>query len=303
MFQTVSTSEAPISVGGTALRCFWVVCADESYQVKVFPGEGRCGWIALRTLAGQGTVVMKDGQRWTVGADTLVVFDHSEVAFYGCVGGRWDFWWFEFFTDAREEAEDTEKIEDADGAERADGAAEGRGNTERIGGAMEVARLPVRRVVAMGVMEAESAEAFTCFQQLRRVDERGRAWASAAFVALTCRWAAESQASGERSAYGGAIGRVVEAMQKDLTGRRAMSEWAAMAGLGERRFRDVFAEVMGQSPKAYYDAMRIRVATEWLRMGHSVAAVAERLGYSSAFHFSRAFSAARGVAPSEYGRR
>ena len=67
------------------------------------------------------------------------------------------------------------------------------------------------------------------------------------------------------------------------------------------RFRQVFAALTGQAPKRFYDGLRLEYGRGLLRLGiHKVADVAERLGFSSPFHFSRAFKKHFGKPPSEF---
>jgi AraC family transcriptional regulator len=74
-----------------------------------------------------------------------------------------------------------------------------------------------------------------------------------------------------------------------------------VAHLSEGRFRRLFREVAGCAPKAYYENLRLARAVPWLQAGQmNLAGIAERLNYSSAFHFSRAFKKRYGLPPSAY---
>jgi transcriptional regulator GlxA family with amidase domain len=76
---------------------------------------------------------------------------------------------------------------------------------------------------------------------------------------------------------------------------------AHQACLSRRRFSQVFREVTGSSPKSYYDTLRLGMAKEMLRTTSlSLIQIAERFGFSSSFHFSKAFRHHFGVPPSEY---
>jgi transcriptional regulator GlxA family with amidase domain len=76
----------------------------------------------------------------------------------------------------------------------------------------------------------------------------------------------------------------------------------ARVGMGERAFRSAFQAVMDWSPKRYFDRLRLEKAAELLRQNrYSIAEIADLLGYSSPFHFSRAFRELFGVPPSTFG--
>ena len=78
---------------------------------------------------------------------------------------------------------------------------------------------------------------------------------------------------------------------------------ARMAGLGERRFRHVFASATGQSPKRFHEGLRLEFGRQLLMAGRiKLDDVADRTGFSSAFHFSRAFKKKFGHPPSLSGQ-
>ncbi len=79
-----------------------------------------------------------------------------------------------------------------------------------------------------------------------------------------------------------------------------VAQMACEAHMSERNFRLAFAAVTRQSPKRFYDRLRLRTAEELLRQGvYTVAQVGDRLGFSSPFHFSKAFKQCFGYPPSK----
>ena len=76
---------------------------------------------------------------------------------------------------------------------------------------------------------------------------------------------------------------------------------AHLTGLSTVYFRKVFTEVYGMPPIAYIHALRIRRAKEILKSDYgSITNVAQSLGYSSIYDFSRAFKNHTGVSPTAY---
>ncbi|MBE7043738.1 MAG: helix-turn-helix transcriptional regulator [Ruminococcaceae bacterium] len=66
-------------------------------------------------------------------------------------------------------------------------------------------------------------------------------------------------------------------------------------------FRKLFAEIYGVSPGAFIHGKRIEKAKEMLRSDYgSITNVAQALGYSSIYDFSRSFKTHTGFLPSEY---
>lgn len=76
------------------------------------------------------------------------------------------------------------------------------------------------------------------------------------------------------------------------------------AGISEVYLRRLFREARHTTPKQYILELRIRKARQLLAEGHlSVSEIAERCGFSSVYHFSRAFRRAAGSSPTDYGKK
>ena len=76
---------------------------------------------------------------------------------------------------------------------------------------------------------------------------------------------------------------------------------AGTAGMSTVYFRKLFTEVMGVSPITYAKQLRIEKAKEMLKSDYgTLTDVAQSLGYSSLYDFSRDFKKHTGTAPSKY---
>lgn len=76
---------------------------------------------------------------------------------------------------------------------------------------------------------------------------------------------------------------------------------ASLAGVSTVYFRKLFAAVMGVSPIAYAHRLRIEKAKEMLKSDYgTLTDLAQTLGYSSLYDFSRDFKKHTGVPPSKY---
>ena len=82
------------------------------------------------------------------------------------------------------------------------------------------------------------------------------------------------------------------------------SDLASICHLSESQLRRRFAAAYGNSPMAYRNSLRCRIAAELIsRTGLSLSEVSSRVGYSSVSDFYRAFVKYKGTSPSEYRRR
>ena len=76
---------------------------------------------------------------------------------------------------------------------------------------------------------------------------------------------------------------------------------AAVAGMSTVYFRKQFTEILGISPIAYTKQLRIEKAKEMLKSDYgALTDIAQALGYSSLYDFSRDFKKHVGVSPSKY---
>ena len=82
-----------------------------------------------------------------------------------------------------------------------------------------------------------------------------------------------------------------------------VSELASKMAISEVYLRRAFLSEFGVSPKAYLCSLRLERARLLLSEGvYTVGEISEACGYSSVYHFSRAFKENTGISPSAYGR-
>ncbi|MBO5790105.1 MAG: helix-turn-helix transcriptional regulator, partial [Clostridia bacterium] len=93
----------------------------------------------------------------------------------------------------------------------------------------------------------------------------------------------------------------VEYISQNCCGEISNDQLAALLGVSTVYFRKLFAEVMGVSPIAYARQLRIEKAKEMLKSDYgTLSDLAQSLGYSSLYDFSRDFKKHTGFAPSKY---
>ena len=245
------------------LHAVYCLHADSTYDVrKKLSGNGE--WVILRTLAGEGCVQLEGLPEMTVSADTLLYFRHEDVRRYYCSGELWQFYWFEFLCE------------------------------ERIG-------FSANTLMHVDPPEKEQDDCHTCLVLLRGEDEEAGSRASAFFCLLLYKWRLAVGASEKKGPYHLMIQQVVLELNACTDHPVSVGSMAGKVGLCERRFRQVFEQEMGTSPKKYHESVRMRMAEALLRnTSLPLGEIAERLGYCNPFYFSRRFQAIHGVAPSHF---
>jgi AraC family transcriptional regulator of arabinose operon len=92
--------------------------------------------------------------------------------------------------------------------------------------------------------------------------------------------------------------RLARLLDNDLAARATLTELAEHVGLTPRQLLYQFGKTSGEPLAGWIRRRRVTAARRLLSQGQSVTSVSERLGYANPYHFSRAFKAVTGVAPS-----
>ncbi|MGS1037427.1 GlxA family transcriptional regulator [Burkholderia glumae] len=139
--------------------------------------------------------------------------------------------------------------------------------------------------------------------------ERGQPLAtrvSEQFVLARIRGASDPQPIPVDSRVGFSRAELVEAvrlMEANLEEPLPLADLARLIGLSERQMQRMFKHYLSTSPTHYYLAVRLKHARELLRNSDlSIARVTPLAGFRSACHFSKAYRAQFGHAPSQERR-
>lgn len=260
---TFSVENNPISVVTLALRTVYCLHADHTYDVTKKGVQNR-DIVALRTMGGRGMVAIEGCGEIAAFPGTLLFFEHDRVRRYFCDGGAWDFWWFEF-------------------------------------AAAEMPNFPMNRLMHIEAPENEPGDFTACLDLLGRASAGTARLASAAFSLLLSKWMLQIECGKPENPHRVAVDQALKYMRANINRRISVDSLAREAGLCERRFRQVFMELTGVQPKKYLETLRIAIAEELLlNTSFPIGDISGRLGYSSQFHFCKAFRAARGVPPSQF---
>ncbi|GAA1119884.1 AraC family transcriptional regulator [Streptomyces javensis] len=109
----------------------------------------------------------------------------------------------------------------------------------------------------------------------------------------------EARAPGWYRALGDpVVGRALRLLQNNPAHPWTVAGLAAETGVSRAALARRFTALVGESPMAYLTGWRLALAADLLRdPEHTLAAVARRVGYGSAFALSAAFKRERGLSP------
>ncbi len=115
-----------------------------------------------------------------------------------------------------------------------------------------------------------------------------------------------SQAEGEQWAdeRNHHIEKALRIMQQSVFGKETLQSLSGRLSLSSAYLVRLFREKMRTTPMKYYSRLKVEAASSMLISTEmTVSEIADRLCFSSEFHFSRNFKQATGLAPTEYRRR
>jgi AraC-like DNA-binding protein len=258
-----------------ALKTVYMLRADITYDIngKYSTTSPENSIIALRTIGGKGKVRIAGHEEFTVFPETLMFFKRESVIRYYCSGKTWDFWWFEFYP-------------------------------------AENLSFPLNKIMNIDIVDNESDICYLCLKMLRRSDKASLLTASSSFNLLLYKWITAISYNNsvdnisKHNIYQAVIEKAINYIKSNISGNLSIRTIAGITGLCERRFRQIFKSQTGLQPKRYIDLYKINMAEELLKnTPFSLAEISQRLGYSTQFHFSKAFKKSRGVPPSCYRKK
>lgn len=212
-------------------------------------------------MGGGGELVNSEGRKTHLPAGSLFCIEEKRVIFYRTVEPNWRFWWFLFHLEG-------------------------------------TLPLPVGQKMSVPVKKWEYSDFERIKGEIKHTRHEQRAYGTACFTAMVYRWLSLQQDSRKKGEHEDSIEYLISRLQESPGENWSVRDMAESCHLSIRRFRDVFKAYTGRSPKLFLEQIRLRQGQELLRMGGcNVTEAADRLGYSSAFHFSRSYRKMFGEPP------
>jgi len=258
MQQLLSKRECVSDIFRGQLNAVWHVDADSTYNVNSKNGPQGSQYVVVRTLMGRGTIDLSSGDRFTLEANSLLMFKATTLRHYAATKQGWRFYWFEFDM-------------------------------------IDPPSTMLDRVFSIRMSAQEQAELERCFTGLSSRISCECRMAEALFLYLLADWQVRSGVvnAGEISRQ-----ELLSLLDKGRCERLSVRELARQAGMCERSFRDAVQGATGLSPKAYMIKNEMEAAMELLRTtSMTITEIASCFNYVNPLYFSRAFKKYYGVSP------
>ena len=242
--------------------CAYHVEADTSYRCKKGVSADRRGSVLIRTTGGEGRLTLSGERSFELPEDTLLLVPAWKLENYATGRNQWNFWWFEF-----ENGEDF---------------------------------FPLEQLFTIRSTELETLLLGRVMDAMRSSNTDGTETASSFFSALMCLWREEIHPQLKPTPRS-ALSLLVQEMREFPEREYRIPETAARLFLSDRRFRTLFFERTGMTPKEFIIHYRMeRAGAMLLSTALPVAQIAEVCGYSDPLYFSRQFRRYCGVSPTDF---
>jgi AraC-like DNA-binding protein len=97
------------------------------------------------------------------------------------------------------------------------------------------------------------------------------------------------------------IERTIDAVRNNLNMHASIHELAAIANMSDAYYAQQFRRHTGESPRSYFNKLRIKVACEYLaQTGAKIDTISHLVGYEDSFYFCRLFKRITGQTPTGY---
>lgn len=242
----------------------WDVHEQASYNVpRGHDTYAHPGLILCRTLRGEGEAWTTNGRHFILPPNSLILLENPAIRRYKTHVDTWEFWWFQII----------------------------------MHGPLP---LPLNHMITVPVHPKDEDDFQTITQLVKSPAATERCLAASMLGVMLQRWISQCPDVRPLTPQRAAVENLIRMMHDTQGEPWTVEDMAKTIHLSVRRFRQIFHDATGTSPKIYYDNLRLTHAREQLIMGMgNVSQVAEAFGYSSPFHFSKAFRKHFGHPPSD----
>ncbi len=248
------------------LRSFWDVNGDHNYR-STWPRDRPLDFIEgavviVYTIQGKGTVVLKNGTELHLRGASLVFLDPLTISHYWCDSGYWKLYWIEIIPE-------------------------------------KTLPIPREEIINIDNHAHYHIDFTNLISTLQQPDNLHKACAVSILNKMIYEWLLLNSIKRAES-HEKVIHLIIDEMHHRLTDNWQVKEMAESAGFSEQYFRKIFKARLQVAPKQFFNELKLEVILGQLKTGTStISQLAEKYGYTDAYHLSSAFKKKFGYPPSK----
>ena len=214
--------------------------------------------IAIRTLAGEGELWMRNGEPVLLPANSLIIVNVHDGARWRCNKVEWKFEFYRF------------EIED-------------------------VSNLIINQVHTVEITETERRMSEECHMNLGGISHFQMQYAQSLFKSLLALWHIED---GRKSLRDASIEHCISYVIQKLSLKATVLDIAHELNMSEKKLRRIFIECTGLPPKRYVEEKRLKTVLELLETSTmTIKEIADQCGFYNQSHLNRCFKNKFGYPP------
>ena len=257
-----------VSCSGIRIRSFWDVHGDKHYQ-NIWPRDRRLPFadntiVVVYTEKGQGVINVKNADSYQIRGNSVMFLEPQDIVSYGCVGLVWKLYWIELFVDSEEKK-----------------------------------NIPFNQIISIDNKVHFDMQFNELSTQLKSKQQYHHSYAAAIFTKIFYEWLVDAKYD-NKSPQKKMVEKVIDEMHSRLSESWQVRDMAKFSGCSEQHLRKLFTQETGKSPKEYYLTIKLEIAHSLLKKGgHNITQLAYELGFTDAFHLSKAFKKKFLMSPSQ----
>ena len=259
--------EENVISSGISLISLWHTLADENYRVS-WPRDKKKplianSWVAIYTLQGCGTIILKDNSQITLNGNCVIFLKPTDIKSYHCAGLIWEQYWMEFIPTT-------------------------------------LMPLPIFQTATIYNGNVFNRELSEVAALITESDPLKNNLAVAYLTKIIYQWICLIAENGNKARQLQKLENLIATLHANPQKRWSVADMADAMQCSEPWLRRLFLRHTGKTPKEYYLNAQLELAQSLLKQeGSSVSKVAGMLNFFDSFHFSKAFKRRFGYAPSE----
>ncbi|MEL0551799.1 MULTISPECIES: helix-turn-helix transcriptional regulator [Enterobacteriaceae] len=259
--------EENVISSGISLISLWHTLADENYRVS-WPRDKKKplianSWVAIYTLQGCGTIILKDNSQITLNGNCVIFLKPTDIKSYHCAGLIWEQYWMEFIPTT-------------------------------------LMPLPIFQTATIYNGNVFNRELSEVAALITESDPLKNNLAVAYLTKIIYQWICLIAENGNKDRQLQKLENLIATLHANPQKRWSVADMADAMQCSEPWLRRLFLRHTGKTPKEYYLNAQLELAQSLLKQeGSSVSKVAGMLNFFDSFHFSKAFKRRFGYAPSE----